>query len=210
MDDTNNVRLRIIEKIQSKNDGEHIEFALPNYIGKNLIAYQSMRGDILLCLDASQKLLSNNREYDDTIRGSLWRTIIALYGKCFIDATGSKSPKLEVKDCAFDEPILLETHNKLLQLRHNFVAHRGETDQDIGVSYLKLRLSDLKRSVWVSQHKRNSPDNADLENYIFLFKHLINVVESKFEKLAEKAWDHMLRTYTIEQLALLKISGPKK
>ncbi|GAB2564486.1 hypothetical protein [Spirosoma aerophilum] len=204
-------RLRVVEAIKYSNNGVFIDFVLPGYAATQLIGYQSMLSDLNLCLDAAKKLIDDeNTNYDATIKTCLWHTIIALYGKCFTDATTSKSPKLEVKDCQFNTDLmLLETHNHLIELRHNFVAHRGETAQDVGIAYLRLHSVSLEKGVWVNQIKRNYPEEKNVASYIRLIEHLIYVVEAKFEKAAHKAWDHMLSQYTPKQMAFLKIAGPK-
>ena len=202
------VLLYFLEKIKEENDGENIDFVLPGYVSRPLIAYQSIREDLLLCLNAAKKILEIN--HDDLQVNSLWITIIILYGKCFTDATASKSSKLEIKDC-FDSnhSELLKTHNDLMHLRHNFVAHRGSTENEYHFAYLRLNVISLTKQVKVKQIKRTKPSDQDISNYILLFNHLVAIVEKKFEKSASKVWGHMLENFTAEEISKFKISGPQ-
>lgn len=198
----------ILRKIQNENDGEHMDFVLPGYIAKRLIAYQSIREDLLLVSNATKLLI--NEKHNHVITTSLYHTILVLYGKCFTDASSSKSPKLELKDC-FDEEkdkALAELHKELMNLRHNFVAHRGSTEHEIGFGYFRVKIDDLSRHVNVKQLKRRLPSKDELKDYIQLFNHLVKVVEGKFEKEAGKVMKHMLSEYTGEELAQFKIAGP--
>ncbi|UYZ64871.1 hypothetical protein [Hymenobacter weizhouensis] len=196
----------LLEKIRQANDGNHVDFALPGYAAKNLLAYHGIREDLLLCLDATEELLATT--HNKTITASLWYTVIALHGKCFTDASAAGLPKLE-KDC-FDstQTDLLATHERLMDLRHRFLAHRGITDNEFGVAYLTMNLQTYARQAQIKSVKRNMPDRAELLNYRALLVHLIAKVEQKFEKTARKAWRHMLDTYTPQELAHLKLAGP--
>ena len=197
-----------LDKIKAENDGKHIDFVLPGYAAKRLIAYQSMREDILLCLNCIERLHSKN---DEVITLTLYHTMIILYGKCFSDAASSKSPKLEIKDCFPDATSqLFLTHKDIIDLRHNFTAHRGSTENEMSFAYLKLNIEDNSRQVKVKQLKRRMPKAADFPNYHNLFSHIRQIIEDKFLKEANKVWTHMLENYAPEELARLKIAGPTK
>jgi hypothetical protein len=197
----------IFDGIKNRNDGENIDFAIPGYAAKKLVTYQSILGDLTLCRDATIKLTKEKLDHTTTI--SLFHTIIILYGKCFTDAKSSKSSKLEIKDC-FDEKDneLLRTHKNILDIRHNFVAHRGNTEHEVGVAFLRLNIKDLSRQVRVEQIKRRMPELTELPMYVKLFDHIIAVVEKKFQKEANKVWDHMITAYKPEYLAMLIIARP--
>lgn len=196
----------ILEKIKVENDGKHIDFVIPGYTAKKLIAYQSIREDLILCTETIPKLIEST---DEVITLSLYHTLIILYGKCFSDAKFSKSPRLESSECfSAQETELLQTHNEIIHLRHNFTAHRGSTQNEIGFAYLKINIDDFSRQVRVKQIKRRMPKTEELPRYIKLFKHLISIVESKFEKEANKVCGHLLADYTPGELSMFKIAGP--
>lgn len=196
---------KIVNAIKVKNDGSTFDFAVPGYAAKQVTAYQSMRGDLLLCKNCITELFDDKN--NDIVKSSLFYTIITLYGKCFTDATSSKSAKLELSD--FNEKKeLIPYHKEIMDMRHNFVAHRGSSEHEIGVAYLSLGVSDLTRQVRVSQIKRKSFDNEKIDKYIELLDFLISVVEEKYRKGGERLWNHMLNEYTPNQIAMLKIAGP--
>ncbi|KAA9341155.1 hypothetical protein [Larkinella humicola] len=202
--DKNDILLRLFKAIQENSDNEHLDFALPGYAARQLISYQAIREDLMQCLASIKELME--KDHNQVVRTALWYSTISLYGKCFTDASTSKSSKLEVKDCFTVGQGLHGVHEQLMDLRHNLVAHRGETIQEIGIAYLRLRLHDSARGAHVRQGKFKIP--KDLNVIVELLEHLIAVCEMKFEKATEKAWDHMMKTYTPTQMALLKIGGP--
>lgn len=196
----------ISEAIESENDNEHIDFMLPGYAGKRVIAYNSMRADLLLCKNSITKLI--NEDNDEVVTASLFHTVIILYGKFFTDASSSKSPKLELSDFNEENKYLIDTHEEIMEMRNNFVAHRGNTEHEVGFAYLKLNINDYSRQVKVKQLKRGRPKKESLTDYEKLLDYLIDVCESKFYAAGVKAWKHMLKEYTPDMMAQLKIAGP--
>jgi len=179
---------------------------LPGYAGKKVIAYNSMRTDLILCKNAIAKLI--NEDHGEVVTASLFHTFIILYGKCFTDASSSKSPKLEISDFNEKNEHLIVTHEEIMDMRHNFVAHRGSTEHEVGFAYLKLNINDYSRQVKVKQLKRGRPKKESLTDYEKLLNYLIEVCESKFYAAGVKAWKHMLKEYSPDMMAELKIAGP--
>jgi hypothetical protein len=198
---------KIINAIKVKNDGSIFDFAAPGYAAKQVTTYQSMRSDLVLCRNCISELFDNKN--NDIVKSSLFYTIIALYGKCFTDATSSKSAKLELSDFK-EKKELIPYHNEIMDMRHNFVAHRGSSEHEFGVAYLSLGVSDLSRQVRVTQIKRKSFDKEKIGKYIELLDFLICIVEDKYKKGGEKLWNHMLNEYTPNQFAMFKIAGPEE
>jgi hypothetical protein len=199
----------IVQKIIDDNDGQHWDFVVPGYAGKRIVAYQSMREDLLLCLDPA-KILQTEKLHP-TITSSLHYAIVSLYWKCFSDATNAKYPKLETKDCFNnDDQELLITHKLLIELRNTLAAHRDDSEYDVGVAYLKPHIQDGSRQIRVKQRKKRKPTSSQLTDYINLFEHIIKVVEEHFEKAGKKVWDHMIKDFTPKELSMLRIAGPDK
>jgi len=65
-----------------------------------------------------------------------------LYGKCFTDASENSFPKLEPSELFSEGGEKFETHKYLMDLRHQFIAHRGDTASEVGVAYLLVPKSD--------------------------------------------------------------------
>lgn len=198
---------KIVNAIKDKNDGSTLDFAVPGYAAKQVTSYQSMRSDLVLCKNCISELFDNKNS--EIVKSSLFYTIIVLYGKCFTDATSSRSAKLELSD--FDKKKeLIPYHTEIMNMRHNFVAHRGSSEHEIGVAYLSLGVSDLARHVRVTQIKRKSFDSVKVDKYVELLDFLISVVEEKYKKGGERLWNHMLNEYTPNQMVMFKIAGPKE
>lgn len=198
---------RIAAEIEIENDGKYIDFVVPGYAGRQFAGYHSMRADLLLCKSAAEQLLKS--DLDNTIKASLWFTTIILYGKCFTDASSAKYPKLEPKDIfPSDRPKLLETHNSLMHLRHNLVAHRGSTEHEINFVYLKLNIENLSQQVKIKWVRRHRPTDEELKDYVDLIKHLIKTVEEKLFKVADKIWTHLIKNFSPDELSKFKIAGP--
>ena len=194
-----------MDLIQRENDGEHIDFILPGYAGRPIVGYQSMREDIILCVESAKRFLDYIN--DETMSLCILHTIVVLYGKCFTNS--QKYPRLDPNVCfTLENQSFRVLHEEIMKLRHNLSAHRGITDYDMGFPYLKLNINDMSRQVKVCQLKRNRPKAHRIEQYIALFEFLIQYIEGRFKEAGEKTWDHMLKNYTAEQLAFLKIAGP--
>jgi len=196
----------VLKTIQNENNGESINFVIPRYAAKKIVAYQSIREDLIFCRKSIDELL--NVEYNDTIKTSLFHSIVIIYGKCFTDATSSKSPKLELSDFQNGNEILLSLHEEIMDVRHNLVAHRGSTEHDFGFAYLSLNIVDLKCQVLVKQLRRKMFNRERVYGYIVLIEFLIQLVEEKFYKSGVKVWSHLLDNLSPEEFAKLKIAGP--
>jgi hypothetical protein len=198
----------MLERIANDNDGMHWDFIVPGYAGKKMVAYQGMREDLIICIDAATRLKTENP--DGTLKTSLFYNIIILYAKCFSDATNSKLPKLETKDCFFSlsDNDLLETHKSIIEARNTLVAHRGEMVNDLGVAYLKVHVENGSRQFLVRQRRQQKPNNSALEKYVFLFEHVKKIVEAKFEKAGIKVWKHLTKELSPKAFAQLRLAGP--
>jgi hypothetical protein len=205
MSEIDNIK-RILESIKGENDGEHLDMMIPGYCSHKIIGYQGIIHDLLICKDYIEKLI--NEKYDRIISSSLLYAFIALYGRCFTDASSVSSPKLESGDFSKDHEHLKVIHHEIMNMRHNFVSHRGETEHETSVAYIKLNITDLSTQVKVKQIKRYFPSSKKLTSYLELINHLITQTELKFKKAGEKVWKHIRTEYPPENFAQLKIAGP--
>ncbi|MES2396319.1 MAG: hypothetical protein V4549_09965 [Bacteroidota bacterium] len=195
---------QLIEKVKQENNGEYLDFAIPGFLAKGIIGYQSMRADLQLMISACEILSSANLH--PTIVASLWHTIIGAYGKCFTDAKSAKHPKLEPSECfAKDNIKFLEAHTEIMELRHNFIAHRGSTDEEIGIGIVRMNIETLQRQIKVKQIKRIKPSSEKLQSYIKLFNFLLIVVETKYEVSANKIAKYLVEAFTAKELAMMRI-----
>ncbi len=92
--------IHLIKKAQIEFSEKNYVVAIPGFMSKKFIAYCSMRDDLNLVIDYIQTL----REIPDNkiFKSALTYSLIALYGKCFTDASKNSYPKLEPNPL-FDE-----------------------------------------------------------------------------------------------------------
>lgn len=97
-----------------------------------------------------------------------------------------------------------------MNLRHQFIAHRGETNHETSVAYLRLKLETLERHVRIKMRKTNRPNKNTIRKYIRIVTFLIDLVENKFKNTGVKTWNHFMKENTPDQANNFMIAGPKK
>jgi hypothetical protein len=198
----------LINKAQEQFSEEHLVLAVPDFISKKFIAFCAMKEDLELILIYIDEIRSNPSW---VIKSALSYSLIALYGKCFTDASKSGFPRLEPTDLFSADETHYETHNRLMELRHQFIAHRGDLENEIGISFMLVSKKDSldKSQVHFSQVKMVSFSNEDLDKFKSLLKFVIEKLLEKIQKSGQKVHDGMLRLFTPEQLALMLVNGVK-
>lgn len=208
MDKKTDRLIHLIKQAQEQYSNEYLVLAVPGFISKKFIAYCAMKEDLELILQYISEIRSNPA---GVIKSALSYSLIALYGKCFTDASKSSFPKLEPTDLFETEDANYATHNYLMELRHQFIAHRGETENEIGISYMLVPKKDSldKTQVRFSQLKMVGFSNGDLDKLETLVKYLIAKLMEKIQKSGQKVHDGMLNLFTPEQLTLMLKNGAK-
>ncbi|MBI1768195.1 MAG: hypothetical protein HYR67_07455 [Bacteroidetes bacterium] len=187
----------LIAQIREQTEDDSSRYIIPDHLAKPLLNYQSIRHDLIFIKEATTKLMTP--DLDQTTMASLWHTVIALYGKCFVSS--GHSTKLESNNCfSRQNEMFLKTHNELMDLRHNFVAHRGRTIHEFAIAYIKIDPFKNDSEVKIEQLKRNKPDIGELEKYIQLFDHLITVTEDKIRTVGHKVVKKLFSTTNPNQL----------
>ncbi len=206
--DTRDKRLmQLIQGAQKEWGEKYLIVAVPGFVARKFVAYCSIKEDLELMLGYISVLRS---ETPKIVRSSLTYALIALYGKCFTDASENSAPKLEPKAIFTAEDTNLPVHNNLMQLRHNFIAHRGDTDSEIGIAFLAWPKEGNERSqVRFSQIKQISFSPDELAAIEKLLKFLLDTAVEKIQKTGQKVNDGMLNLFTPEQLALLTFNNSK-
>lgn len=206
--ETKDVRLRtVLEKIKQENSDSY-NYLIPMIFSKKLRDYDSIRNDLVHVIDATKNLMSlkRNNTGNQTLNTCIWHSIIITYGKCFIDASKSKRIKLEVTSIFNKEDeVNRMTHSKLMELRHGYIAHRGDNENDISVVFLKVPKKgefDFKTSHYKIKSLRTaSPTSTELENYLRLFESVLEVVKDKLQKQGDKT--HKVYMRIISTIPLL-------
>jgi len=180
------VTLEFLIKAKNKYSRENWVFIIPNYMSISLNAYISMHKDLTVVLEYL-KLLSR-QETNKIIKSSLMYSSLALYGKCFTDASQSKSPNLIVSQIISDAK-LLETHEFLMNLRHKFLAHRGETDSEIISSFYLINKINNTSQLQFMRAKQISFTKVQIFRITELVKALLkklNEIKIKFSNKVQK------------------------
>ncbi|OFX55452.1 MAG: hypothetical protein A2046_12285 [Bacteroidetes bacterium GWA2_30_7] len=167
----------------------------------------SIREDLRFVQDSLKMIIyyiDNNKDVSDTLKKALWHSIIISYGRCFTDSSKAKLGKLEIREYfkESDEKLRL-THELLMDLRHNFIAHRGITDNEVSVVYFKIPIKSKDKT---STEYRIKTVRSILPNIVQLREiescviHLIEIVEQKIKMQTEKVHKMILSEFTPEMI----------
>jgi hypothetical protein len=194
--DRDDFKSKVSEKIKN-DDKDHIYFAVPSEYTIKLTSYASMKNDLHFLTDATKKLIGIHQRYptpevnpDIIVEAALWYSIIVTYAKLYTEAF-DKNSKLEEKD-VFDildeeKNISYKTHKELIRDRHNFVAHRADSELDNYIVFLKAPKSDPDNISFDVQTVRAYAKGTEyFVEYGKLFEKVFAVVDLKMNKQAEK------------------------
>jgi len=194
----------ILKKAKAEYSQDNIVLVVPHFLSKSFKTYCSMRGDLLLIKRYLERLAF---EDDDLISSSLTYSLIALYGKCFTDATSSKSSKLEQEKLFDGESEYLETHAYLMCLRHDFIAHRGETQDEVEAAFITLPKGKGDSGIRFHSQKLNSFSKAKQKKINDLLDFVINIVEKKIQKCGQKVFTDYIKIVTPKQMSFMSINN---
>lgn len=208
MDKTKERLTHLLKQAQAEYSKEHLVIPVPGFLSKKFIAYCSMKEDLELILEYINILKTKP---DRLIKSALSYSMISLYGKCFSDASKNSYPKLESEILLKGDKENQEMHNSLIDLRHQFIAHRGKTESEIGISYLAIpKKNPLEKSqLRFSQLKQSSFSDKDLNKIEGLIKTLVEKLKEKIQKSGQKVHDGMFKLFTTEQLGMMIINNMK-
>jgi len=195
--------LNLLRKAKADHAENYMILAVPGFITKKFRGYCAMREDLLLALEYIDRILV---EQDSITRSALNYALIALYGKCFTDASQYKAPKLDRE--SINDVAMQETHDYLMELRHKFIAHRGDTVNEVGIAVMLVpKQGPEPTSMRYKQSKRMSLSGHRLQQAHALITFLIGHVEQKIRQTGQKAHDFYLNEFTPEQLAAMAINN---
>jgi len=179
---------------------------IPQIFSKRFIAYTSMKKDLERNLEYITLLRQRPGEL---IESALTYALISLYGKCFTDASKSGYPKLNPKEIFEEGSELEETHNVLMDLRHQFIAHRGDTESEVGIAFTIVPKTDdsLAQQIRFQQVKRSSFSNLDLDKLERLHNHLIAYLSPMVQKSANKAVRGFNENLSVQEMMALYMNS---
>lgn len=184
------VSMRLIKVAQAKFSKDYILMVVPKFIAKSFHSYCSMKEDLHLINRQLDQL-----EYGKHIKevsSALLYSVITLYGKCYTDAKSGKAPKLEAKRFITDEEHIA-THEFLMNLRHNFLAHRGETDSEIETAFYLIPKGESTTSrVEFMRVKQTGLRKKKIDEIRTLIEFIKQHLSVKIQKTGEKVNKAML------------------
>lgn len=208
MDNTAERLIALIQRAQKEHEKDYYLFIIPQFLSKKFISHCAMKEDVSLLTDYIKLLRTEN---SITIKSSLTYSLIVLYGKFFTDASHNKNSKLEAKHLFAQNENEMKNHEMLMNLRHNFVAHRGETDSEIGIAFMivpKIGEPDDKQMRF-SQLKQYSFSTAQLNKIEKLLNVINRYLEDSVQKQGQKLNDSYLKIFTPEQISLMVMNNKK-
>lgn len=199
--------IHLIKKAQEEYSDENHVVAIPGFMSKKFIAYCSMHEDLNLLLNYIDEL---NKDHNRIVTSSLTYAMLALYGKCFTDASKNSNPKLEPKSLFVDQKELKETHDFLMDLRHQFIAHRGKTDSEIGISFMVVPKENIVGSqVRFKQLKQVSFNGEKLLEIKTLISYLIDELKKKIQKSGQKVYDEFFNSFSVKEMSFMIMNNVK-
>lgn len=209
MDKTTERYIQLIKNAQAEYSEEYFAFAIPGFMSKKFIAYCAMKRDLELVIEYIEILKTSPQ--NATIKSSLTFSTIALYGKCFTDASKNSYPKLEPNGLFENQDDFLKTHDFLMDLRHQFIAHRGKTESEIGIAFMLLpkKAGDSQTQIRFNQLKQYSFNVQKLTEFENLIKYIISELDKKIQKNGQKLRDGLIDNFTPEQLTFMMMNNAK-
>ena len=173
-------------------DEDYLKIISPSYMSKKLSTYMLIREDLLFVKKNAELLLfiKTEKKKNEHFEETLWYSLISLYGRCFTDSSHSKKPKLETNDLFSSSNGELITHQNLMDIRHTFIAHRGDNDNELPIVYLKIPKNEsIKENNTPFQiiSTRYTTESQDfLKEIISLAEFIILKVNEKIQKQSDK------------------------
>ena len=116
-----------IPKFIMRNDEGEIcpYFIADSHTAKRLSGLSQIMHDLS---QAKELMTLIDRVGNDEIKYSLWMSSVVTYAKCFISANNGRGIKLEEKHINKFNPESLNYHKGLIELRHSYFAHAGNSE----------------------------------------------------------------------------------
>ena len=113
-----------------KKHGKNTSAQVEEKVARPIISLWLIHTDIDTIIECINKINDFSKiksvKVDDLIISALWQKAILAYGKIFLNSDHGFS-KLELKNYALTKTEL-KIHAKLMDIRHNYIAHRGNND----------------------------------------------------------------------------------
>lgn len=211
MDKKSKAIINILRKIKEEHPDSFV-YAVPNLFTRKMRSFMLIREDLNFVKEIVTKLITFKamQEVDDQLCFALWQSVIVTYGKSFIENKAGMS-KME-RAMLEENPDLLSLHDRIMDLRHAYIAHRDDTAHEQAVVFLKIskteEVGDLTEYLIKSQ-KIVSPSGTELAGYLQLFDLLLIEAEKKIQKHTQKAHQGLLENLSPKEMNFLLINNMK-
>ena len=185
-------------------DGEDYDLILvPKKMSRRVVGYGIMRYDLEKVIEYLEALRAETTEVTET---ALTYSSIALYGRCFTDSKDN-FPKLDPSNIFDEDEKLYQSHTYFLDLRHKFIAHRRDTEHELGIAYIAVSKKNQTRATMkYYQMKLAKFSEDDIQRFLHLVNYVHKKVLEKLEKNGNKLYDGMLNKYSFEELRKFQIT----
>jgi hypothetical protein len=207
MEDKEKRLIDLIWNAKKSYSKEYFATIIPLLFSRKFIGYCGMHEDLKYCKDYIVELKKNPKT---SISSALTSSLIGLYGRCFTDASNHKFPKLESSIFNKNDEYI-KLHEYLMDLRHTFIAHRGESESEIGIALMLIPIEgDVKDSIMkFNQIKRSKFSKEQIVKIDKLLDYLMDEVKRRIQKSADKIHDSLFKNFTMEQLSMMVINDSK-
>lgn len=208
MDKKTDRLIHLIKQAQEKHADDFLILLVPGFISKKFIAHAAMKEDLELALQYIKEMRTKPA---GVLKSALTYALVGLYAKCFTDASKSSFPKLEPTDVFKDEKGHQEFHDYIMEIRHQFLSHRGDTEHEVGIAYMLIpKTGEIdKTAVRFNQLKMVGLSDEDLNKFEGLLNFLFEKLMAKIQKNAEKIQQGMTSIFTPEQMSFMLMNNAK-
>lgn len=201
-------KVKVLEQeIINDADPNCVYFKFPSEFSKTIISYQNMLSDLSFCHSALIRL--RDQKLDDVMAPCAFFSFVIIYGRCFTDASKSSYSRLD-ESVFVANSNLLQTHIKIMNLRHDYVAHRGNSEENLGIAYMIFNIQTLQPAAHGKSISRVTPDKEDYGSYLNLLEFLMHRLREKFVKASIKVWNRLRENYSDSKISEMIIAGSKK
>lgn len=211
MDKKDKVIIDLLKSIKVENPDSFV-YVVPNLFTKKVRSFMLIREDLRFVKEIITKLIEMKASPDPDAKlcFALWQSVIVTYGKCF---TENKAGLSKLERVALDgNKAMQNLHDRLMSLRHSYIAHRDDTEHEQAVVFMKLskveNIGELTE-YQIKSRKLISPSAGELTNYLALFELLLEETAKKIQKHTEKAHHAFLKELSPKHIALLLINNMK-
>lgn len=149
---------------------------------KRYASYRLISKELSNAFDALS-LLKINTIQNDTIKQSLSFFAIVSYGKCFTESEGRKVRLEKSSALKYASPQDIQEHDKIMDMRHNYVAHGGVGGYEQNPVCVALDPEDTTK---VIRFFDNVTFVSNIDSRIDYFMSLISVVNKFVEEKIQK------------------------